>query len=103
MQKILNNDETESIFTMITGRNKIAVSTKPNTEDALPDSIKLQVRFRDSKDNQFTEWQDTKTVLSADNGWQVVIDASKEFQYKLIATAAGAVVVVSNIDSTKFQ
>ena len=100
MEQVLNDDQTTgSIFAMPDGWNLLQVGVTGS--NALPTSITLQTRFQDS-DGTFTSWQATPTVFSSTYGWQDIVFASSKVQYRLSATASGAVAVNEFVASTRF-
>ena len=95
----LQSDELESgAFTGVSGRHLIQAGV--TSGNSLPDTVTLQTRHKDENGDE-TAWLDTGIVLSATDGWQQVVFTSSEVEYNLVASAIGATVIVSIVDSTR--
>ena len=86
--------ETEGkAFTLHSGYYLFAAGLP--TGQTFPTSIKLQMRFKDQTGN-YVPWFDTGTVL-ADTERTDIVFASPLVEYRLLASAAGAIVHYSEV------
>lgn len=94
----LNAFQAESnAYTLEAGTYVIAAGVVEDND--FPSKITLEVRFL-ATTTAYTDWQETDVVLSNDNGWQDVFQASSNFEYRLVAASTGAVVRIEQVSES---